>query len=72
MIAPFDKLKGAAFDSRYAHAMVAGHTEAIGVYKKEAAGADNADVKAYASATLLTLNKHLDQAKELEKKPAGK
>jgi putative membrane protein len=72
MIAPFDKLKGAAFDSHYVHEMVAGHTEAIGVYKKEAADAENADVKSYASATLPTLNKHLDQAKELEKKPAGK
>jgi putative membrane protein len=72
MIAPFDKLKGAAFDSHYVHEMVAGHTEAIGVYKKEAADAENADVKSYASGTLPTLNKHLDQAKELEKKPAGK
>jgi putative membrane protein len=70
MIAPFEKLKGAAFDSRYIHEMIAGHTEAIGVYTKESTDAQNADVKAYASATLPTLQKHLDGAKDLAKKPS--
>lgn len=70
MIAPFEKLKGAAFDSRYVQTMIAGHTEAIGVYTKESTDAQNADVKAYASATLPTLNKHLDGAKALSKKPS--
>jgi len=70
MIAPFEKLKGAAFDSRYIHEMTAGHTEAIGVYTKEAANAENADLKAYASATLPTLQKHLDGAKGLAKAPS--
>jgi putative membrane protein len=72
MIAPFEKLKGAAFDSRYTHEMIAGHTEAIGVYTKEAADAQNADLKAYASATLPTLQKHLDGAKGLAKTPSKK
>ena len=72
MIAPFEKLKGAAFDTRYIHTMIAGHTEAIGVFTKEAANAENADLKAYASATLPALHKHLDGAKGLEKKPAKK
>lgn len=72
MIAPFEKLKGAAFDSRYIHTMIEGHTEAIGVYTKESNDATSADVKAYASATLPTLSKHLDAAKDLSKKPAGK
>ena len=72
MIAPFEKLKGAAFDSRYIHTMVAGHTEAIGVYTKESTDAQNPDVKAYASATLPTLQKHLDAAKDLAKKPPTK
>jgi len=71
-IAPFEKLQGAAFDSKYSHMMVEGHTEAIGVYTKESSDAANPDVKAYASATLPTLNKHLDAAKGLAKKPAGK
>jgi len=72
MITPFENLKGAAFDSRYAHEMVAGHTEAIGVYTKESTGAQNEDLKAYAAATLPTLQKHLDHAKDLSKKPSTK
>ncbi len=69
MIAPFEKLKGAAFDTRYIHEMIAGHKKAIGVYNKEAAQAQNADLKAYASAALPTLQKHLDGAEGLMKKP---
>lgn len=67
MIAPFQKLKGAAFDRKYIHEMVAGHTKAIAMYKKEAADAENADLKSYAAQALPTLQKHLDQAKALEK-----
>jgi putative membrane protein len=47
--------------------MIAGHTEAIGVYTKESTDAKNADLKSYASATLPTLQKHLDSAKDLSK-----
>jgi putative membrane protein len=73
MIAPFSKLKGAAFDHRYIQEMIAGHTKAIAVYTKEAADAQSADLKAYASETLPTLQKHLDGAKDLAKaKPSGK
>lgn len=67
MIAPFQKLKGNAFDQRYIHEMVAGHTKAIAVYKKEAADADNPALKSYAQEALPVLQKHLDQAKALEK-----
>ena len=69
MIAPFEKLNGAAFDMRYTHTMIEGHTGAIGVYTKESTDAQNTDVKAYAGATLPALNKHLDSAKDLAKKP---
>ncbi len=73
MIAPFDKLKGAAFAHRYIQEMIAGHTKAIAVYTKEAADAQSADLKAYASQTLPTLQKHLDSAKDLAKaKPSAK
>ena len=67
MIAPFQKLTGTAFDHRYIHEMVAGHTQAIAVYKKEAADAENPALKSYAEDTLPTLQKHLDGAKALEK-----
>lgn len=73
MVAPFEKLKGAAFDHRFVHEMVVGHTKAIAEYKREAEAAQNPDVKAYASQTLPTLEKHLQAAQDLEKKkPAAK
>lgn len=67
MITPMEKLKGAAFDRTYIRNMVAGHTKAIAVYKKEATDAQNDGLKTYAQAALPTLQKHLDQAKGLEK-----
>ena len=67
MIAPFEKLKGAAFDRRYVQEMIAGHTKAIAVYKKEAADAENPGLKSYAEQALPVLEKHLDAAKGLEK-----
>jgi putative membrane protein len=67
MIDPFQKLKGAAFDHKYVQEMIAGHTKAIAIYKKEAADGQNAALKSYAEQALPTLQKHLDGAKALEK-----
>ncbi len=67
MIDPFEKLKGAAFDHRYIQEMIAGHTKAIAIYKKEAADAENPALKSYAEQALPVLQKHLDGAKALEK-----
>lgn len=69
MIGPFQKLKGEAFDHRYIAEMISGHTKAIAIYKKEAADAENPAIKSYAQAALPTLEKHLEGAKNLEKKP---
>ncbi|HTV16494.1 MAG TPA: DUF4142 domain-containing protein [Acidobacteriaceae bacterium] len=65
MIDPFQKLKGEAFDRRFAHEMVAGHEKAIAVYTKESQDATNPSIKAYAAAALPTLQKHLEAAKAL-------
>lgn len=65
MIDPVAKLKGRAFDHRFLADMVKGHEQAIAKYKKEADSGDNADLKAYASATLPTLEMHLQKAQEL-------
>jgi putative membrane protein len=65
MIDPFQKLKGAAFDHRYVQEMIAGHTKAIAIYKKEAGDAQNPAVKSYAEQALPVLEKHLDDAKAL-------
>ena len=67
MIDPFEKLKGEAFDHRYIHEMIAGHTKAIEIYKKEAADAQNPALKSYAEQALPVLQKHLDGARALEK-----
>jgi len=67
MITPFEKLKGAAFDHRFATETVAGHTKAIAIYKKEASDAQNPALKTYAQSALPTLQKHLDDAKNLGK-----
>lgn len=67
MIDPFQKLKGAAFDHRYIREMIAGHTKAIAVYKKEETDAQNSSLKSYAEQSLPVLQKHLDDAKALEK-----
>ena len=72
MIAPFEKLKGRAFDMRYEREMVAGHQQAIARYKQEAANGQNADLKAYANQALPTLQKHLDSAKDLAKAKSAK
>ena len=67
MIAPFQKLKGAAFDHKYAQEMVAGHTKAIEMYKKEASDGQNDALKSYAQTALPVLEKHLTGAEDLEK-----
>ncbi|MGH9585825.1 MAG: DUF4142 domain-containing protein [Acidobacteriaceae bacterium] len=67
MITPMEKLKGAAFDRGFIRNMVAGHTKVLAVYKKEATDAQNDALKSYAEAAIPTLQKHLDQAKDLEK-----
>ncbi|MFZ0592393.1 MAG: DUF4142 domain-containing protein [Bryobacteraceae bacterium] len=67
MIAPLDKLHGAAFDRRFEHEMVTGHQAAIAIYKRESNDAQNADIKTYATQALPTLEKHLSDAQALEK-----
>ncbi|HEX4748009.1 MAG TPA: DUF4142 domain-containing protein [Bryobacteraceae bacterium] len=67
MIAPLEKLDGAAFDHHYIQEMIAGHTKAVAVYTKEAADAQSPDLKAYANQALPVLQKHLDGAKDLLK-----
>lgn len=66
MITPFQKLKGKQFDTHYIREMVAGHTKALAVYKKEADDATNPTVKSYAQDAIPVLQKHLDDAKAIE------
>ncbi len=72
MIAPFQKLNGAAFDRRYIAEMVAGHTKAIAIYRSETSNDKNPALQSYATEALPVLEKHLSGAKDLQKKPAAK
>jgi putative membrane protein len=67
MIAPFEKLKGKAFDRRYVQEMVAGHKKAIAAFNKEVQDGQNADLKAYAQQVLPVLEKHETAAQALQK-----
>ena len=71
-IDPFQKLKDAAFDHRFVQEMIAGHSKALEIFKKEAADAQNPALKSYAEKDLPVLEKHLTGAKDLgtAKKPA--
>jgi len=71
MIAPFEKLKGKAFDHRYAQMMVKGHEQAIAAYKKEASDGQNADLKAYAQQAIPKLEQHLKSAQDAAKGKAS-
>lgn len=71
MIGPFSKLKGAAFDRRFVPGMVTGHTQALEIYKKEADNAQNQALKNYAQQAIPVLQKHLDDAKNLQKSKAA-
>jgi len=64
-ISSLDKLKGAAFDHRFAHEMIDGHEHAVAIYEKEAKDAQSPQIKAYAQEALTTLHKHLGDARHL-------
>jgi putative membrane protein len=64
------KLKGAAFDKAFAEHMVKDHQKDIGEYQKASKKQDA--VGQYAQATLPTLQKHLDDAKALQKSTSVK
>jgi putative membrane protein len=67
MIDPLHKLKGKQFDHKYITDMVEGHTKALEIYKKEAKDANNSALKTYAQNAIPVLQKHLDDAKMIEK-----
>jgi putative membrane protein len=65
------KLSGEAFDRAYMQHMVKDHQKDVSLYRKQATGASDPDVKQFASATLPTLQKHLQRAQEIEQIVGG-
>jgi putative membrane protein len=62
------KLSGAAFDRAYMRDMVADHKADISEFKREADRGSDADLKAFASKNLPTLEHHLEMAESIEPK----
>ena len=68
MVDKFNKLSGAAFDSSYMSHMVTDHKQDIAEFKKEAKSGKDSDLKAWAQATLPTLEDHLKMAQDTNSK----
>lgn len=64
-VARLQNLKGHAFDVAYIDQMIEDHVQAIKDFQQAAAGTD-ADVGAFASKMLPTLQKHLQEAREIK------
>ncbi|MBK5477740.1 DUF4142 domain-containing protein [Pseudomonas sp. TH21] len=62
------ELRDESFDKAYANNQVAAHEKTVELFQKEAASSGNAELKAFATKTLPTLEAHLKMAKELQAK----
>ena len=60
------KLTGADFDRAYANEMVKDHKKDVADFKREAKGAKDPDLKAWAGKTLPTLEDHLKAAQDMQ------
>lgn len=66
-IAQLTRLKGAGFDRQFTKDEIADHRRAVAAFKRESEHGQNPDVKAYATQTLPTLEKHLNMVEQLSK-----
>ncbi|KTC62870.1 hypothetical protein AO262_19455 [Pseudomonas fluorescens ABAC62] len=62
------EMRDESFDKAYANNQVVAHEKTVELFKKEATSSDNAELKAFATKTLPTLEAHLKMAKELQAK----
>ena len=60
------KLSGDEFDKAYIKAMINDHEDTIALFKKAVSGADDAQIKEFASETLPTLQAHLKKVESLK------
>jgi putative membrane protein len=68
MVAKYNKLSGAAFDSSYMSNMVTDHKQDVAEFQKEAKSGKDSDVKSWAQTTLPTLQDHLKMAEDTKAK----
>ena len=62
------EMRDESFDKAYANNQVAAHEKTVALFKKESTSSDNAELKAFATKTLPTLEAHLKAAKDLQAK----
>ena len=58
-------MSGADFDREYTRMMVSDHTKDVSEFEKQSTRGTDADLKAFASKTLPTLQEHLQMARAL-------
>jgi putative membrane protein len=68
IVARYNKLSGAAFDSSYMSNMVSDHKQDVAEFQKEAKSGKDSDVKSWAQTTLPTLQDHLKMAEDTKAK----
>jgi putative membrane protein len=61
-------LSGEKFDKEYVKMMVSDHKKDVAEFQKEASGGKDADIKAFASSTLPTLQEHLQMIQRINDK----
>jgi putative membrane protein len=67
---PPDPPAGAAtgdFDARWTAEMIAGHERSVALYRAQAQGGDDKDLRKYARETLPTIERHLAELRRLQK-----
>lgn len=62
-----NKLNGKAFDQHYVNMMVDDHKKDVDEFKKQAASAEDGQLKTWAGNTLPVLQKHLDSIQAIKK-----
>jgi putative membrane protein len=65
------KLSGDAFDRAYMRHMVEDHEKDVKLFKREAASGSDQELKQFASSTLPTLEKHLQDARQIHERMGG-
>ncbi len=64
-------LKGSAFDAKYIKSQRAGHVAAVALFRSEIKNGKDAEVRAFATQTLPTIESHLKMFQSMSTKPMG-
>jgi putative membrane protein len=65
------QLSGPEFDKAYIDQMVKDHKKAVKLFKRQAKSDENPELKTFATATLPTLERHLDEAERIQQELKG-